>query len=181
MREKRLHEKLKKMLIDIGSKAGYKSFSGDSECLDIRLKRKHIEYKPDVIWKSKTSCHVFEIAFTEDWRAIVGEYILAWLAGCSTFILFRLEEIDESESESGVIVRTLWLKESKFLESVLGFLKSKFSMKWILYTISFSKIRKPDLPNYWHMLYTIKEWKLINEETYLRIYREPERQSKNTG
>lgn len=162
------------MLIDIGSKAGYASFSGDSECLDIRLKRKHIEYKPDVIWKSRNSCHVFEIAFTEDWRAIVGEYTLAWLAGCSTFIVFRLEEFYENESAGVADMRQ---KESKYFKRVFRLLKGKFGMKWLFYSISFSKIRKPTLPDYLFMVDTIKEWKLMNKKTYLSFFGPPNHHS----
>jgi len=95
LKEKRLHDDLKSFLVEVGKREGYTSFSGDSECLDIRLKKRHTEYKPDVIWKSKTSCQVFEFAFTEDWRAIVGEFTLAWLAGCSSLTVFRLADSKE--------------------------------------------------------------------------------------
>ncbi len=130
MGSKRFHERLKNFLIKLGEKEGYESYSGDSECLDIRMKRKRIEYKPDVIWKSKTSCYVFEIAFTEDWRAIVGEFTLAWLAGCSRFIVFRLtEKLIEANPDFPK-------SEARFLSNLLSFLGKKFKMKWHLWVFA---------------------------------------------
>jgi hypothetical protein len=69
LRKKQFREELKTFLIELGEKEGYKSYSGYSECLDVRIKRKRIEYKPDVVWNTGKSCYAFEFAFTEDWRA----------------------------------------------------------------------------------------------------------------
>jgi len=91
---------------------------------------KNVEYRPDVIWKRKTSCHVFEIAFTEDWRAIAGEFTLAWLAGCSSFIVFRLADVMESSSEPSGIGIIMPETEEPFFKNLLGSLGEKFGMKW---------------------------------------------------
>lgn len=97
LRKKQFHEELKTFLIELGEKEGYKSYSGDSECLDVPLKRKRIEYKPDIVWNTGKSCYAFEFAFTEDWRAVIGEFALAWLKGCSRFFVFRLVQSEEEQ------------------------------------------------------------------------------------
>ena len=128
LRERRLHDELKVFLVEVGKKEGYTSFSGDSECLDIRLKKRHSEYKPDVIWKSKTSCQVFEFAFTEDWRAIAGEFTSAWLAGCSSFTVFRLAYAKEYGSEAPKLIVMPDDKETRdnFFRNLLGVLGERF-------------------------------------------------------
>ena len=85
----------------MGESKGYKSYSGDSEPLDIRLRQKHIEYQPDVVWKNKRGRRfVFEIAFTDDWRAVAGEFVLSSLADCSKFLVFRyVSDEDKVDSE----------------------------------------------------------------------------------
>ena len=95
MATKTFHEKLKAFLIELGKKNGYRSFSGDSECLDVRINRKRIDYKPDVVWQTGNSYYIFELAFTEDLRAVIGEFVLSWLKGCSKFFVFRLVDIEE--------------------------------------------------------------------------------------
>lgn len=49
--------KLRIFLIGLGQSEGYKAYSGDSEPLDVRIKQRHIEYKPNVIWKTKRGRH----------------------------------------------------------------------------------------------------------------------------
>jgi hypothetical protein len=172
--EKRLHEKLKSFLIEVGQKEGYKSFSGDSECLDIRLKKKRIEYKPDVIWKSKTSCHVFEIAFTEDWRAIVGEFTLAWLAMCSTFIVFALTpcELTKTGERNGIpSYMAVFLEKQPYVYNLFGFLGSKFGMKWHYIPVISKTARKADVTDIRTYLFDLKEWNLITEETYRSYFK----------
>jgi len=79
------HDEIKQWLIDLGKSVKDKKgnpyysevWSGDSKSLDIRIRKKHAEYNPDVIWKHRGEKCIFEIAFTEDWRAIAGEICLA--------------------------------------------------------------------------------------------------------
>jgi len=79
------HNELKQWLIDLGKSVKDKRgnpyytdvWSGDSQSLDIRVGSKHAECNPDVIWKYRSGKCIFEIAFTEDWRAIAGEICLA--------------------------------------------------------------------------------------------------------
>jgi len=108
LKEKQFHEELKAFLIELGEKEGYKSYSGDSECLDVRIKKKRIEYKPDVIWNTGKSCYVFEFAFTEDWRAVIGEFALAWLKGCSRFFVFRLVNTEEEQDSEYDLLNNLF-------------------------------------------------------------------------
>jgi hypothetical protein len=126
MGKKRFHEELKNFLIELGDKEGYKSFSGDSECLDVRLKKKRIEYKPDIVWQTGKAYYVFELAFTEDWRAVIGEYALAWLKECSRFFVFRFvkgqEELDS---------------EYELFNNLFGILGNKFEKtKWFFWILT---------------------------------------------
>lgn len=171
LKEIKLHDDLKNFLLEVGKKEGYKSFSGDSECLDIRLKKRHTEYKPDVVWKSKTSCHVFEFAFTEDWRAIVGEFTLAWLAGCSSFSVFRLVKIQESDSASVKVVTMPTKKETRepLYRSLFGILGEKYSMKWYYNQITTgsnwsAKSHKQTV------LWFLKRGHFITKESYLNLH-----------
>ena len=59
----------------------YKSYSGDQQPFDIRIRKNRIDFQPDVIWERGGETCVFELAFEEDWRAIVGEITLAGLSG----------------------------------------------------------------------------------------------------
>lgn len=78
MSEKSLHDTLKYWLIKLGNSLGYeKSYSGDSKPLIVQVGKRHDAYQPDVIWRYRGGICVFEIAFTEDWRAVVGEICLA--------------------------------------------------------------------------------------------------------
>lgn len=116
------HEQLKSFLIELGEKEGYKSYSGDSEPLDIRLKQKRIEYKPDVIWKYKGKIYVFEIAFTEDWRAVIGEFVSACLKGCSQFFIFRsVETENDLDYEYDLLNNLLSIIGEKFKETYWAF------------------------------------------------------------
>jgi len=82
---KRLHAQLKNWLIDLGRSikdkrgADYysKVWTGDSESLTIRLGERQDSYSPDVIWKRRDQKCIFEISFTEGWRAVAGEIFLA--------------------------------------------------------------------------------------------------------
>jgi hypothetical protein len=78
------HEELKQWLLDLGKnvkdakgKPYYKVYSGDSQPLDIRVRKRHITYQPDVVWERNGKLYLIELAFNEDWRAIVGELTAA--------------------------------------------------------------------------------------------------------
>jgi len=151
MKNRRFHENLKNFLIELGEKEGFKAFSGDSECLDVRLKRSRVEYKPDVIWRYGASCYVFEIAFTEDWRAVIGEFALAWLKDCSKFLVFRLvDNEDEKDSEYDLLNNLFSILGKKF-ENVTWYF-------WIFTkaeTRSFEKAKRA-------IRKQLKEWRLIS-------------------
>jgi hypothetical protein len=119
--KKRFHEELKAFLIELGEEKGYKSFSGDSECLDVRIKRKRIEYKPDVVWQKGNSCYSFEFAFTEDWRAVIGEFVLSWLKGCSKFFVFRFVDTEEERNSEN----TFFKKIFSFMGNVFDNIETK--------------------------------------------------------
>lgn len=75
--EASLHDRLKYWLIELGNSLGYESYSGDSEPLTVQLGKWHDSYQPDVVWRYRGEICVFEIVFTEKWRAVVGEICLA--------------------------------------------------------------------------------------------------------
>jgi hypothetical protein len=90
------HTSVKEVLMELGDETEYYTVkSGDSEPLDIRLGKRHITYRPDVYFiTSQGKILIFEIAFTEDERAIVGEDCLASLVpnAVKFFILFDNED-----------------------------------------------------------------------------------------
>jgi len=106
----RLHEQLKNWLIDLGKSvkdkrgADYysKVWTGDSESLTIQLGNWRDSYSPDVVWKRKDQKCVFEISFTEDWRAVAGEIFLASMVEycVKVFVIDSLPEGKEPTYEN---------------------------------------------------------------------------------
>jgi len=84
----KLHDQLKNWLLEVGEhsvdrkgKLYYtRTYSGDSEPLDIRKGKKHVEYRPDVIFERGKSRFIIEIAQNDPWLAWVGEVFMAKLA-----------------------------------------------------------------------------------------------------
>lgn len=84
------HDDLKNLLVEIGKSAvdskgkPYfdRSYSGDSEPIDVRRGMKSVEYPPDVIWKKTGRLFMIEVALNENWRSIVGEFALAKIVNC---------------------------------------------------------------------------------------------------
>lgn len=100
-----LHDSLKQWLVELGGQVKdarrnprYEAYSGDSQPIDIRYGKKHVEYNPDVVWNHKGQLHIIELAFSENWRSIVGEIALAsMIKHCKMFIItqgFTQEFID---------------------------------------------------------------------------------------
>ena len=151
MRKKQFHEELKAFLIELGEKEGYKSYSGDSECLDVRIKRKRIEYKPDVVWNTGKSCYAFEFAFTEDWRAVIGEFALARLKGCSRFFVFRLVDTEEEQDS-----------EYELLNNLFGILwKELKKTRWFFWVLT-KKNEKDIERTKGEIRRELKKWKFIS-------------------
>ena len=81
------HNQLRDILVDKGKNAFdakgnpyfKRSYSGDSEPIDIRRGFSSTEWNPDVIWVRKSKKFIIEIALSENWRSIVGEFTLAKL------------------------------------------------------------------------------------------------------
>ncbi|MEM3697466.1 MAG: hypothetical protein QXQ94_08230 [Candidatus Bathyarchaeia archaeon] len=116
----RTHDVLKEYLLELGrsvkdfkGKPYYRVYSGDSEPIDIRLGKKHIEYLPDVVWERKGRPLIIEIALNEDWRSIVGEMTLASLAkGCSAIF----------------IIATNW--DDEYLNNLMSIIGNKLGVYW---------------------------------------------------
>ena len=78
------HEELKQWLLDLGKKVKdakgkpyYDVYSGDTQPVDIRMRKRRVAYQPDVVWDRKGKLYLIELAFNEDWRSIVGELAVA--------------------------------------------------------------------------------------------------------
>lgn len=95
-RKTTVHNELKQWLLDLGLKSGYKeSYSGDSEPIDIRVGEKHVEYHPDVVWNWKGGLYIIELAFSDNWRAIAGELLLASIVkNCKWFYTITVGDPD---------------------------------------------------------------------------------------
>src|SRR5579859_4603690 len=84
--DEKLHKSIKSWLTELGSsqlnkgKKYYRCYSGDGEPLFVQQKRRHVSYRPDVVWEDGSQSVVFELAFTDGWRAITGEVLLAALS-----------------------------------------------------------------------------------------------------
>lgn len=97
-----LHTSLKKWLIELGENYTYnkkryyqRCYSGDSEPIDVRKGKRHIEYQPDVIFERNGRLSVIELAFEEDWRAIAGEICLCSLSGrVDSLLIIRFQGIN---------------------------------------------------------------------------------------
>lgn len=79
------HSKLKSILLDKewAAKCGYTCYSGDRKPFYLSSK---CNYRPDVVWVSKRGIrYVVEIPMTEDARAVVGEFFLAYRMEASHF------------------------------------------------------------------------------------------------
>jgi hypothetical protein len=90
-----LHDSLKQWLVELGKqikdakgKPRYEAYSGDSQPIDIRYGKKHVEYNPDVVWSRRGRLYIIELAFSENWRSIVGEIALAsMIKDCELFLI----------------------------------------------------------------------------------------------
>jgi len=127
-RKTTVHNELKHWLLYLGTQSGYdQSYSGDSEPIDIRVGEKHIEYHPDVIWNWKGGLHIIELAFSEDWRSITGELVLASMVkNCTEFYLITIGD-------------------PKFTGDLYKIIGSKIAFKkWISYTFEDSDLKDID-------------------------------------
>jgi len=117
-----LHDSLQQWLVELGEQAKdakgnqrYEAYSGDSQPVDIRFGKKHIEYNPDVVWNRKGKLYIIELAFSENWRSIVGEIALAsMIKHCKMFLI------------------TLGF-ENEFIDNLIPLFGKKLGVDWIYY------------------------------------------------
>jgi len=78
---KRMHNKIRDWLITLGKDHGYKAWTTDRKSnIEVsKIRNAMVEYRPDVVWKYERTREkvFFELAFEEDYRAVVGEMFLA--------------------------------------------------------------------------------------------------------
>jgi len=144
------HAVLKQYLLELGEKVKdakgepyYEVYSGDSEPIDIRVKRKHITYAPDVVWERRGKPFLIEIALNEDWRSIVGEIALAHLTKKCTGIL---------------IITTDW--DENYINNLVPLIGNKLGVTWYYIVLDEKDLEdiecaKKTLRN------NLKEWQLI--------------------
>jgi len=144
------HNTLKEYLLELGrnvkdskGKPYYRVYSGDSEPIDIRRGKKHIEYAPDVIWERKGRPLIIEIALNEDWRSIVGELTLASLAkGCYAIL----------------VITTNW--DEEYLDSLMSIIGDKLGIYWYYIILNEKDLR--NLEETKKMIKSfMKKWELI--------------------
>ncbi len=102
MTGKKIHDILKYWIMERaeekhdarGNKYYDRIYSGDTEPVDIRVRMKHFDYRPDVVLVRKGMKNIIEIALSEDWRAVVGELALvkACRASNAVFIVYEWGE-----------------------------------------------------------------------------------------
>ena len=98
MTNEKIHDSLKYWIIeqatqkkDSKGKSYYdRVYSGDTEPVDIRIRMKHFDYRPDVVLVRRDRKSIIEIALSEEWRAVVGELALlkAYRAASAIFIVY---------------------------------------------------------------------------------------------
>lgn len=115
-----LHDSLKQWLVDLGNQIKdsrgnpkYEAYSGDSQPIDIRYGKKHIEYSPDVVWNRKGQQYFIELAFSENWRSVVGEIALASMVkNCKLLLItqgFTNEYVDNLVPMFGKKLDVNWM------------------------------------------------------------------------
>lgn len=145
-----VHEVLKAYLLDLGKEVKdargnpyYEVYSGDSEPIDIRFRRRHIEYLPDVVWERRGKPFLIEIALTEDWRSIVGELTLAHLTKNCSGIL---------------IISANW--DSNYLGNLVSLIGDKLGIIW--YWINLERKELDDIEKAKKIIRSfLKKWKWI--------------------
>lgn len=146
----RTHVVLKEYLLELGKQVKdargqpyYKVYSGDSEPIDIRFRRKHIEYAPDIVWERRGKPFIIEIALNEDWRSIVGEITLANLTKKCTGIL---------------IITTGW--DEDYFGNLVPLIGNKLGVTWYYIILDEEEIKEIERAK--RTLRTnLKEWQLI--------------------
>jgi len=118
-----LHDSLKQWLVELGKQVKdakgnprYEAYSGDSEPIDIRYGKKHVEYNPDVVWNRKGRLYIIELAFSENWRSIVGEIALAsMIKNCRLFLITSFQ--------------------NEFIDNLVPMLGKKLGVHWTYYNL----------------------------------------------
>jgi hypothetical protein len=119
--DEKLHRSIKSWLMELGNsqenkgKKYYRCYSGDGEPLFIQQTRRHISYRPDVVWGDGSQSVVFELAFTDGWRAIAGEVLLAALSR-KVAKVFIITDYEDAEVSVMVSILDDWTRESELLK-----------------------------------------------------------------
>lgn len=136
-----LHNSLKQWLVELGKQAKdargnpkYEAYSGDSKPIDVRYGKKHVEYNPDVVFNRRGRLYIIELAFSENWRSIVGEIALAsMIKDCKFFLItqgFPKEFIDNLIPMFGKKLGVHWMYYNYEETSDLGSMK-KDTRRWL--------------------------------------------------
>ncbi|MGD0650206.1 MAG: hypothetical protein ABSA97_03540 [Verrucomicrobiia bacterium] len=119
--DQKLHESIKHWLMELGvsqmnrGRNYYRCYTGDSEPLDVRVRRRHVSYRPDVVWEAGSQSVVFELAFTDGWRAIAGEIILAALSR-KVAKVFIITDYEDTEVSDMVSIFDDWVRDKDLLK-----------------------------------------------------------------
>ena len=146
-----LHNSLKQWLVELGKrikdangKPKYEAYSGDSRPIDVRYGKKHVEYLADVVWNRRGRLYIIELAFSENWRCIVGEIALAsMIKDCRFFLITQglpNEFINNLVPMFGKKLRVHWMYYNYEEVSDLDSMKKIFENGWKK-PIGYSRIR----------------------------------------
>ncbi len=98
------HDEIKKFVLDLGrevkdakGRPHYKVYSGDEQPVDIRLKKRHTTYRPDVVWEYDGNRVIFVVAVQEEKRTIIGEVALSAIVGNRTKIVILTQGWSDRE------------------------------------------------------------------------------------
>lgn len=114
----KLHGILKEYIMELGQKVKnskgqpyYRVYSGDSEPIFIAYGKKYLKYPPDVVYERKGRYSIIEIAFSEDWRSVVGEITLAsFVKGLDCLLILTKEWEDEDIRNISLVADKLGVK-----------------------------------------------------------------------
>jgi hypothetical protein len=97
-----------------GKKYFDRSYSGDSEPIDVRRKQRVIEWPIDIVWIRKGSPFLIEIALSENWRSLVGEFALAKVVNPLGFCYITDFEYDFMNDLTAILEEVLDFKRWYF-------------------------------------------------------------------
>jgi hypothetical protein len=135
-----VHDRLRDWLVTLGEDNGYEAWTPDKKNnVEVsKFRDAKVDYRPDGVWRKNRQKLVFELAFTEDFRKIIGEMFLSsQIEGFSKIYFIRPTD-DEP----------FWKDIEKFLRYAFrrsdGIVETHHRPNFIIFPRSLEKERKED-------------------------------------